>query len=65
LNKNSQHSSNKEVREKNNSERVQNRVQKTEIYPQLEQIITAWPELPEQVKNTIIELVQSHKVESK
>ncbi len=65
MNKNSQHSSNKEVREKNNSERVQNRVQKTEIYPQLEQIITAWPELPEQVKNTIIELVQSHKVESK
>ena len=28
-------------------------------FPELEQIITAWPELPEQVKNTIKELVQT------
>ena len=27
-------------------------------YPELEQIITAWPELPEDVKTTIIELVK-------
>jgi hypothetical protein len=28
-------------------------------FPELEQIITAWPELPEQIKNTIKALVQT------
>ena len=28
-------------------------------YPELEQIITAWPELPEHVKREIVTLVQN------
>lgn len=59
-NLNSQSKSDKEVSENTNPKRVQNRVQKTEICPDLEQIITTWPQLPEQVKKTIIELVQKH-----
>ena len=34
-------------------------------YPELEQIITAWPSLSEQVKNTIINLIQKHSEEKK
>ncbi len=34
-------------------------------FPELEQIISAWSGLPEQVKNTIIELIQKHSQEIK
>jgi len=33
--------------------------------PELEQIITAWPTLPEQAKNTIKELIKTNVKESK
>jgi hypothetical protein len=34
-------------------------------HPELEQIITAWPKLPEHVKKTIKALAQTHKPEKK
>ena len=36
-----------------------------EKYPELREVIAAWPELPEHVKQTIIELVQKHSTEKK
>ncbi|MBN1972553.1 MAG: hypothetical protein JW787_02870 [Sedimentisphaerales bacterium] len=30
-------------------------------YPDLEQIINAWPELPEQIKSTIVSLVKKER----
>lgn len=33
--------------------------------PELEQIITAWPGLPEHVRNSIKELIQNHEAEGK
>jgi hypothetical protein len=34
-------------------------------HPELEQIITAWPELPENVKDNIQALIQTHELEKK
>jgi len=34
-------------------------------YPDLAQLVKAWPELPEQVKNTIKALIQTHFKETK
>jgi hypothetical protein len=43
------------------SEEVHNPVHNPEISPELQQIITAWPELPEHIKQTIKTLVESQK----
>jgi hypothetical protein len=36
-----------------------------EKYPELQQVISAWPELPEQVKVAIVEIVQKQTAEKK
>ena len=45
--------------------RVHNRVHNSEVCPELEQIITAWPELPEQVKDTIKKLIKKYSSKGK
>ena len=50
----------KEVSENTNSERVQNRVHNTEFCAELQQILTASPELPERTKTAIKKLVETH-----
>jgi len=57
----SQGTNNKEVSENTNSKRVQNRVHKSANCPELEQIITAWPELSEKVKTKILEIIKAPK----
>ena len=51
----------KKLSKNTNSERVQNRVHKSEVCPELQQIITAWPGLPGHVKAAIKALVQTQK----
>jgi len=34
-------------------------------YPELQQIISAWPKLPEHIKATVKDLIQTHKTEKK
>jgi len=36
-----------------------------QIYPDLAELVKAWPELPEQAKNTIKALIKTHKAEKK
>jgi hypothetical protein len=62
---NQQSAENKELTEKANpvlSTGLDKIVQKC---PELEHIITAWPQLPEHVKNTIKELIETHEAEQK
>jgi len=44
---------------------VQNVVQILQKHPELEPIISAWPELPEHIKAAIKALIQSHNTENK
>jgi hypothetical protein len=57
LNKNSQSIDNKELSENGNSERVQNRVHKSAISLELEQIITVWSELSTEQKKAILNII--------
>ena len=61
LNQNSQALSNKEVSESNNSQRVQNRVHKSEICPELERIITAWPGLSACQKRAMLNIIKAQE----
>jgi hypothetical protein len=65
LEANLQSAENKELTEKANPVFATGLAKTLQKYPELEQIITAWPELPEQVKNTIKELIQTYKAENK
>ena len=60
---NSQPSQNKALTNPEQSVLASCLAQIVQKYPELEQIITAWPQLPEQVKTTIKELIQTHKTE--
>ena len=64
-NLNSQSPNSEELSKSTNSERVQNRVHKSEVCAELQQIITAWPELSEHIKAAIKALIQTHKAEKK
>jgi hypothetical protein len=55
----SQGPNSKELSKNTNSERVQNRVHKSEVCTELQQIITAWPELPGHIKAAIKALIQT------
>ena len=59
-NLNSQSSDGKGLSENSNSERVHNRVHNSKISPDLERIISVWPELPEHIKAAINALVQTY-----
>jgi hypothetical protein len=65
LETNQQSSENKELTENTNPVFATGLAKTLQKYPELEHIITAWPELPEAVKTTIIELIKKHKVEHK
>ena len=63
--KSSQPLKNKEVKDNlcpiSEHKRVQNPVQILQKHPDLEQIIVAWPELPEHIKAAIKALIQTYK----
>jgi hypothetical protein len=61
LNQKSQPPDNKTLNENSKNEEVQNPVHNPVISPELQQIITAWPNLPEHIKQTIKTLVESQK----
>jgi F0F1-type ATP synthase beta subunit len=65
LETNQQSLENKELTENTNPVFATSLAKTLQKYPELEQIITAWPELPEAVKTTIKALIQTHKVEKK
>jgi alpha-acetolactate decarboxylase len=48
-----------------NSQRVQNTVHFTQKYPDLQQVIEAWPNLPEHIKAAIKALIQPNTMEKK
>jgi hypothetical protein len=54
-----------ELAEKSKSQQVQNQVHILAIHPELAKIITAWPELPEDIKQAIKALVNTHRKETK
>ena len=62
---NQQSSVNKELTENANPVFATGLAKTLQKYTELEQIITAWPQLPEQVKNTIKELIKTHITENK
>ena len=63
LEANQQTPENKELTENTNPVFATGLAKIVQKYPELEQIIAAWPQLPEQVKNTTKELIQKHKTE--
>jgi hypothetical protein len=65
LNLNSQRPTDTRLSENTISKRVQNRVHNSEIDPDLEQLISVWPKLPEHIKTAIMALIQTHKAEKK
>ena len=65
MNQNSLLLSNKEVRKDCNSKMVQNRVHVSEICPELEQIIVAWPELPVHIKAAVKLVVSKTDINKK
>jgi len=60
LEPNQQPLKNKELTENENSVLSTCLDNLVQIYPDLVQLVKAWPQLPEQVKNTIKELVQTY-----
>jgi hypothetical protein len=58
---NLQSTDNKEVTEKANPVFATGLAKIVQKYPELEQIITAWPGLSQQVKNTIKKLIMENK----
>ncbi len=61
LNKNSQSYVNKDLSDCLKKETVHNPVHNLEICPQLQQIIEAWPELSEQQRKAIVEIVNNRQ----
>ncbi|MBN1804956.1 MAG: hypothetical protein JW837_06870 [Sedimentisphaerales bacterium] len=59
LNKNSQTKSTKELNNNTNSKGVHNPVHNIEVCRELQEIINAWPTLPDHIKSVIITLVKT------
>jgi hypothetical protein len=60
-NKNSQSQPNQTLSKNTNSESMHNPVHKSANCPELEQIITAWPELSAEQKQTILDIINKRQ----
>lgn len=59
-NQNLQDTANKVVSENTQNQEVHNRAHVLTIYPELQQIITTWPSLPDDIKETIKTLIDAY-----
>lgn len=64
LNGNSQGLVNKKLTESNESQEVQNPVHILEKHPELADLIARWPDLPETVKQSIIDTVRNGRADT-
>ena len=51
-------------KENSKADRKQDKIESTQMPPEIAEIVAVWPELPEHIKAAIKALVQTHKAEN-